>query len=307
MSKPYLRFEDGKVSLGNKDLMVQSASLSISPTLEPERVYGDVDINIVGAKTEFIDFAPLDGLKGKLDISFMITDELFGYSNGVNAIDKLFDIRDGMGEDPIHGNIVGRYFFNNMYLTSFSFSLAPYRVIQANATYDIYGTILKTVDRRFQELSIDPAHGLKSFGKVKASNTEMSAVNGRQFEVSQMDYSITVGRKVHNNIRDSEHTSLSTNANGVAPHRVSVENIEVEMMIEANDIAQKLSQYGEYHGGNARPVELNRNSSIAAYLYSMNGNRIAKFQCEGKIQEQSVSLGEGNYSRGRVVVKQIVK
>ena len=56
MSKPFLRFEDGKICLGNKDLMVKSANLSVSTSLEPERVYGDYDPEIVGAKTEFIDF-----------------------------------------------------------------------------------------------------------------------------------------------------------------------------------------------------------------------------------------------------------
>jgi hypothetical protein len=157
MSKPFLRFEDGKISLGGKDLMVQSANLSITPTLEPERVYGDLDLSIVGAKTEFVNFAATAGLRGKLDISFVITAEFFKQNNIINSIDRLFEIKDGMSEDPIDGNIVGRYLFDNMYLNNFNFSIAPFQVIQANASYDIYGTILKTADRRFQELSIDPA------------------------------------------------------------------------------------------------------------------------------------------------------
>src|SRR5210317_1847742 len=104
MSKPFLRFEDGKISLGGKDLMVQSANLSMSPSLQPERVYGEFDINIVGSKTEFVNFAANAGIKGKLDISFVITAEFFKQNNTTNNIDRLFEIKDGMREDPIDGN-----------------------------------------------------------------------------------------------------------------------------------------------------------------------------------------------------------
>jgi len=306
MSKPFLRFEDGKISLGNKDLMVKSANLSIAPQLEEERVYGDLDLSIVGAKTEFVDFLPKGGLAGKLDITFMIVDETFDYtSGGLNDINVLFDIRDGMQEAPIHGNIVGRYFFNNMYLNDFSFSLAPYRIIEARASYNIYGAIYKTVDRRFQKLSIDPAHGLKSFGKIEASNTSMSSVNGRQFEVSQMDYNIRVERKLHYHIRGGEHTSLATTPNGVAPQRVSVEKIESVMSIEGNDIVQKLNPYGEFQGSSTRAAE--GDSSIEAFLYTMSGKRIARFSCSGKIQDQSVSITEGDYAKGKLSVKQVIK
>lgn len=308
MSKPFLRFEDGKISLGNKDLMVTSASLSISPGLEPERVYGDYSPSIVGSNTEFIDFAPKGGLAGKLEIKFMIIDETFDVDNNLaNDINVLFDIRNGMSEEAIHGNIVGRYFFDNMYLNSFSFSLAPYRIIQASASYDIYGSIYKAIDRRFQKTSIDPAHGLKSFGKIEASNTSMQTANGRQFEVSQLDYSIRVGRKLHYHIRDGEHTRVATASNGIVPHRVSVENIEATMSLEGNDIVQKLNPYGEFQAGSGRASEADRNSSVFAFLYTMSGKRIASFGCEGKITEQSVDISEGDYAKGKLTVKQIIK
>jgi len=305
MSKPFLRFEDGKISLGGKDLMVQSANLSITPTLEPERVYGDLDLSIVGAKTEFVNFAATAGLRGKLDISFVITAEFFKQNNTINSIDRLFEIKDGMSEDPIDGNIVGRYLFDNMYLNNFNFSIAPFQVIQANASYDIYGTILKTVDRRFQELSIDPAHGLKSFGEVKASNTNMDTANKKQFEVSKLNYNIIVGRKVHNHIKDGEHTSINTTANGVVPTRVSIENIEAEMNIESNDIVRNLNPDGNYQSGTT-PEGLN-DSTIQAFLYSLQGEKIANFSCSGKIHSQSISISESSHAMGSISVKQIIK
>ena len=305
MSKPFLRFEDGKISLGGKDLMVQSANLSMSPSLQPERVYGEFDINIVGSKTEFVNFAANAGIKGKLDISFVITAEFFKQNNITNNIDRLFEIKDGMREDPIDGNIVGRYLFDNMYLTNFSFSISPFKVIQANASYDIYGTILKTIDRRFQELSIDPAHGLKSFGEIKASNTNMDTANKKQFEVSKLDYNIVVGRKVHNHIKDGEHTSINTTPNGVVPVRDSTENIEAEMNIESNDIIRNLNADGNYQPGTTN--QSLQDSTIEAFLYSLQGEKIAKFACVGKVQSQSISISEGSHARGSISVKQIIK
>ena len=307
MSKPFLRFEDGKISLGNKDIMVKSANLSIAPQLQPERVYGDYDASIVGATTKFIDFAPTGGLAGKLDITFMIIDETFDVVNGQNDINVLFDIRDGMSEDPINGNIVGRYFFDNMYLTDFSFSLAPYKIIEARASYNIYGTIHKAISRRFQKLGIDPAHGLKSFGKVKASGVDMESVNNRQFEVSQLDYNIRVERKLHYHIRGSEHSSVATSPNGAEPQRVSVEKIEATMSLTGNDIVQKLNPHGEFQSGTSRAVPANRDSSVSAFLYTMQGDRVARFQCNGKIMEQSVGISEGDYAQGKMIVKQIIK
>ena len=231
--------------------------------------------------------------------------KFFKQNNTINSIDRLFEIKDGMSEDPIDGNIVGRYLFDNMYLNNFNFSISPFQVIQANASYDIYGTILKTVDRRFQELSIDPAHGLKSFGEVKASNTNMDTANKKQFEVSKLNYNIIVGRKVHNHIKDGEHTSINTTANGVVPTRVSIENIEAEMNIESNDIVRNLNPDGNYQSGTT-PEGLN-DSPIQAFLYSLQGEKIANFSCSGKIHSQSISISESSHAMGSISVKQIIK
>ena len=72
MSSPYLRFEDGRIQLGSKNLMVSSANLSISPSLNEERVYGDYEFNLAGSKTQFIKYSPSQMLQGKLDINCLL-------------------------------------------------------------------------------------------------------------------------------------------------------------------------------------------------------------------------------------------
>ncbi|MGY8817411.1 MAG: hypothetical protein ACKVHB_06565, partial [Pseudomonadales bacterium] len=150
-----------------------------------------------------------------------------------------------------------------------------------------------------------PAHGLKSFGEVKASNTNMDTANKKQFEVSKLNYNIIVGRKVHNHIKDGEHTSINTTANGVVPTRVSIENIEAEMNIESNDIVRNLNPDGNYQSGTT-PEGLN-DSTIQAFLYSLQGEKIANFSCSGKIHSQSISISESSHAMGSISVKQIIK
>lgn len=305
MSKPFLRFEDGKISLSGKDLLVQSADLSIAPNLNAERVYGDYDATIAGAKTEFIDFTPQGNIQGQLSIKFLISAETFAESGIPNNINRLFEIKDGMSEDPINRNVVGRYSFDNMYLKSFGFSLEPFRVIEASANYDIYGTINRAGPGRFTRLSADFAHGLKSFGAMEANGASADSATQLQFEITSLKYNIIVNRKIHNRMRSSENTSVNAYADGVIPSRVSIESIESEMSIDSNGIIPDLNSYGDQQ---TTSYIGNRNKSeIEAFLKDINGNKIARFKTSGRIQQQSYSVSEGQQSAGSITIKEIIK
>lgn len=300
MSNPLLRFEDGKISIGGKDVLASSANLSIAPTLETERVYGDYDPAIAGAKTQFINFAPTQNLKGQLDISFYISADTFAIDGFTNNIARMFDIADGMSEAPIHNNVVGRYSFDNMYLKSFGFDMKPFGIIQANASYDIYGSVTKVTDRRFQKSEVDFAHGLKSFGNIVASASTQD-----EFEIANLKYNIIVQRKAYNGIRLNENTAINSSPNGAVPVRVSVESIEKEMTIQSNEMVEKINSYGDQQTLTS-PFGLS-DSRIDAFLLSMDNERIARFSASGKIQTQSLSIQEGQHATGSITIKEIVK
>lgn len=366
MSDPLLRFEDGKIVIGGVDLFATSASLSVAPNLEVERVYGDFDPALLGAKTEFVKFAPTQGLRGQLEVAFLISAEQFIEQRNINTISQLFDIAAGMKEDSINDNIVGRYKFDNMYLKSFGFDVSPFQVIRANATYDIYGSIERTIDHRFQKSDANFAHGLKSFGQLVAGNSyeydfqayieNQFALNnfyedqkntwdynqdgisepvqtqtkekfgesywtlvGRnqggeappriasasQFEIANLKYNILVNRKIVHHIRGNENTGVNTRASGAVPVRVSVESIEKEATIESNEIIEKLNAYGDPQNLST-PFGID-DSRIEAYLLSMQGEKIASFSVAGKIQTQSMNISEGQYAKGSITIKEIVK
>ncbi len=305
MSDPFLRFESGKISLGNKDLMVNSANLSMSPSLAVEKVYGNYKRGLSGAGVEFVGFSPIQPLTGTLDIGFYISAETFSKDGSPNNINRIFDIKSGMSELPVNGNKVGRYSFDNAFLTSLSFKLVPFGVIQASASYAIYGTITnKGVADTFNKSEVDFAHGLKSFGDLKIGSSIAEDVVGGRFEISELSYSIKVERKTHYRVRESENTSVNTNASGVLPCRVSVEGIEKKMNITSNEIVPFLNSYGVQQ----RLAGVNSDLMVdaSAFLYSLQDTQIAKFDCSGRIVDQSLSISEGQHSMGSISIREVV-
>lgn len=305
MNTPFLRFEDGKVNLGGQDLLVNEANLSISNTLEEERVYGDVNKNIVGSNVDFQKYAAKDGVKGELSLGFYITADTFLDKENANSINKLFKIAEGMGEEPLHSNTVGRYHFDHMYLKRFNFEIAPFKVVKASVVYDVYGSIRRIAEKRFNHTDKNFAHGLKSFGELKISNINDTQVIPAGLEISNLKYSISVERKVHGHIRDNEHTSINTKSTGTLPYRVSVEKIETEMSLDTNEAIPYVNPYGDYQPGSS--PEGIQDTYVNAYLYSLEGRQIADFSCRGKIYNQSTSLSEGSLARSNLVIKGVVK
>jgi hypothetical protein len=305
MSNKFLRFEDGKISLNGKELMVNSASLSIAPGLDIERVYGDYDSRINGARVEFVNFHPNNHIKGKLDISFYISADIISVNN-VNRLFELAEIgsadkaKSKISEMPLNNNIVGRYTFDNLYLNNFSFQLSPFSLIRANASYDIYGTIKKIPDSYFSKADANFAHSLKSFSDIKISN-ELSS---DEFEMTSLNYEINVERKVNNRIRANESSTVKNSTSGALPFRVSCEKIESNVTIESNNMPDNLNEYGD----SSYFYSENTAKSVAdIFLYSLSGDRIYRFQCSGKIMNQSLDISEGQHAKSKIVIKEVIK
>lgn len=305
MSKPFLRFEDGRIVIDNKEIMVNSANLSINPSLNQNRVYGNYDAQLRGAKTEFVDFSPGNNLAGKLSISFYISAETFAENGNPNNVSRIFDIKRGMNEAPINNNIVGRYSFDNMFLRSFSFNLRPYSLLEASAEYDIYGTIHREVDRFFVKNDVNFAHALKSFGRMEVGTAPVGNAIDRRFEIAGMSFNINVERKINNAIRANENTAVNTTADGPIPFRVSVEQIESEMNVESNEIIDDLNVYGSQQKSTV--VNKDQTSKIVAYLYSLQQQRIARFEVDGKIMNQSVNISENSLAKSAITVREVIK
>ena len=306
MSDKFLRFEYGKISLNNSDLMVNSAELTIAPSLQQERVYGQYNQEIQGNTVDFVDYAPVNNLQGSLSISFYLSADTVS-SNNINRIFELIEVasplfdKENISESPINSNIVGGYQFNNMFLNSCSISIRPFNLISCSASYDIYDTIKKTSSRTLGDVNKDMAHGLKSFGKITVNSGQID----NELELSSVDYSISVERKITNSIVQNENISSSLNYGNISPSRVSVGSIVSSVNIQSNQIIENLNAYGSQQ--QSLIEDSIQDSSVDLFLYTMNQNKIGYLKCSGRIHQESLSITEGSHAKSSILIQQVIK
>lgn len=310
MSTPLLRFEDGRVVLGGKEIFASSASLSFKTTLEKERVFGGRDNSIMGSKVEFVGYRPRDGVTGTLSISFYVSASSMSDDN-LNAFLELAKIsisggsNNSIAETPINDNVVGRYSFDNAYLKSFGFDMKPFGLITAKASYDIYGTIFDSPDKWLTSRETDFGHAIKSFGSIKISGAETSSVFSSGFQMLGMNYNILVNRKVSNRIRANENTQIATYSGGAVPIRVSAENIEAQAEVIGTELIDNLNSYGDQQRG-SQSDGLN-DSVFDIFMYSMNGLKIGHFSIKGKVVNQQMNIAQQTHAISKIQIQQVIK
>lgn len=310
MPTPLLRFEDGRVMIGGKEILVNSASLNLRNNLAKERVYGDFDAETRGSKIDFVKYHPVNGVQGSLSITFMVSASLIGPNNvesflELSMISTSGGVKKNISEKPINNNVVGRYKFNNMYLKTFGFEMKPFNLISATATYDIYGTIHATADRWLTLEDRDFAHALKSFGAIKITGAEIDSIFSHGFEILAMKYNILVNRKPANRIRENENTGIAKYSGGSVPYRVSVEKIEAQAEIMGSELIDDLNAYGDQQRGSQ--AESLQNSVINLFMYSMNGVKIGNFSLEGKIIGQQMNISAQSPAACQVNFHQVIR
>lgn len=310
MATPLLRFEDGRVIIGGKEILVTSASLSLKNNLAKERVYGDLDIETRGCKVDFLKYHPVNGVQGSLSITFMVSASLLGPNNvesflELSMISTSAGAKKNISEKPINNNVVGRYKFDNMYLKAFGFEMKPFNLIRATATYDIYGTIHSTADRWLTLEDRDFGHSLKSFGSIKITGAEIDSIFSYGFQILSMKYNILVNRKAANRIRENENTGISKYSGGSVPYRVTVEKIEAQAEVTGSELIDDLNAYGDQQRGSQ--AESLQNSVINLFMYTMNGVKIGNFSLEGKIIGQQMNISEQNPAACQVNFHQVIR
>jgi hypothetical protein len=77
------------------------------------------------------------------------------------------------------------------------------------------------------------------------------------------------------------------------------------MSIESSEMLENINAYGNKQDSTS-PFGLS-DSRIDAFLLSIQGDKIARFSASGKIQTQSMSIAEGQYAKGNITIKEIMK
>ena len=76
------------------------------------------------------------------------------------------------------------------------------------------------------------------------------------------------------------------------------------MNITSNEIVPFLNSYGVQQ----RLAGVNSDLMVdaSAFLYSLQDTQIAKFDCSGRIVDQSLSISEGQHSMGSISIREVV-
>ena len=310
----FLNFESTTIELGGYKLFATDGTVDIKPSLGEGRVYGEFNEKIGGTKTKMHRQAPLAPMEGTLNVNFYITKEFF---DAVLGLDELFDV-ENVTELPIKNNRVGRYVLGDLYLQTFSFSMKPFGVIKASASYLMTGTMYRV--RPSYQMTVndinefDPAHALRSFALVTAGGQDLQSQDflrsgGNEqdyvFEITSLEYNINVERRKSALIRSNENSIINTRAEGATVSRVSVNNMYSEMKIASNDLVDKLNPYGDFQVSTT-PFGI-QDASVTAYLYSINGERLSKFKSTGKIVAQALQVNKDGMTTANISVKQIIR
>ena len=309
MSFQFLNFEDTHIKIGGKTMYAISASMQIQPQIGADRVYGNFNREIAGTETKLHRQAALGPIEGSLDVTFYLTTDFF---TGLEP-DSIFDV-ENVTEKPIKNNRIGRYILGDLYLTKFSFKLKPFNVVEATASYFMSGTLSQ--DRPSYRIplsqmeSFDPVHALRCFAVMTSAGKNMVDIadigeSAYVFEITDLDYRINVERNKRALIRTNENTIINTRPDGAKYNRVSVNNMESSMQISSNDLVDRLNPYGDRQELHALPAH--GGSAISAYLYTINGSRLAQFSCEGKVVDQSLTVNKDGMTTANITVKEIIR
>ena len=178
----------------------------------------------------------------------------------------------GVAEDAVAGSLGGMT-FSKAYLTSSSFSVAPYSPILVNTTFDIYGPLGGSITSNYDaELKrSEYSHAMKSFvnGLGSQINTTLS-----------FNYSVRANRNPVYLIGDT------------LPDRVAKQEVEINMGLRGNSIGNQLELAGN-------------EANLVCNIFDINGTApLQKFNCSGQVVEQSLQVSSQGYLNGNLSVTQ---
>ena len=313
MSK-FVSFRNCLVSVGNVQVYATSANLSISTSLQKDVRFEGYDSNILGASINSPVMVPTEGVKGTLNIDFIISKQHFDVDDatGENTIATIFDLNKQTSAQLERMGRIGNYRFFNIALSSFSFTMKPFDLIRARAEYEIFGSIVEVSTNPQTTDDINPAEGLKSFGDIKANGINLQDSSRFDIQLLSAEYAVSAQRDYNFTIRANEHPVVQYTPGAIMPYRVSVSDLSIETRIESNKIIPAINEFGKmqhgFGGEDFSEIEVNLNLFEAKNESSGNSTgNLANFSCVGQVVDQGLSASDGSYLSGNFTVRQAIK
>lgn len=234
-------------------------------------------------------------IEGSLDISFYLnTGTLPSFFNltGVVAPEGAAPFGDDqyprVSEEKITG-FFGNYFFDNGYLEALSFTTRAFYPYMANASIRLFGTL------RYDENNITNFYADPDFNKQKTLphgvGTTLSGLDDVGMDSSlAFNYSISCDRKYGFLLGEETPTRGAKGATTISAG------------IEGNN----LNPYLELSGTRAR-ITINVKDIGFQNFPDESFGLLKKFEVYGPIVDQNLTVGDGDFLKGSVTVKEVYR
>lgn len=236
-------------------------------------------------------------IKGTLDVDFYVNEGNLPHFFSITGLANPTEFPP-INNDRVTG-FLGDFAFYGAYLTKFAFSISPNSVIQAQASFDIYGNLIKDESLSanyyssdlYKQQSIPHGEtskivGLSSIGFNYALGFSYSASISRypKYEVPTGDYIPSVGFLPSRASKRQTNVTITVEGDNLDPsvlHKVmNQENVEV--ICELRDLS-----YKDY-----------RNNSAGL---------LSQFYCYGAVESESLSINSRGYLNGSVTISQVLQ
>lgn len=233
-------------------------------------------------------------VQGTLDVSFYVdSGNLQNFFNitGLSNPSQYPPI----DEEKITGHL-GDFRFNNAYLNSFNFSLAPNNISTASASFNVYGALTEDagISSSYYNSSL---YDQKSIPHGMTSFIEGTSDHGIDIPVS-FSYNIKTNRIPRFEIGTGDHSS----SEGLIPTRVAKSNTEITLSIQGERIDPDILSDG--FDGKKADVSVTLKDLNYQNFDENTAGVLNKFTCSGVVVSQNLNVASDNYLRGDLTIRQ---
>ena len=237
-------------------------------------------------------YATDNPIEGKLNLEFY-------FDSG--DIQSFFDITGlltpeqypPVNEEKVTGSF-GDWKFNNAYLESISFSIAPYQPVTTSASFSIYGSLEYDKDFSDNLINSHDLTGQKTAPQGAASSVEGLNSLSNDYYALQLSYEVTANREASFEIPKASEKDTES---GEIPSRVSKNQIIKKVSIDGNKINDYLNINGTRASLNVKLSDMGYQSFSDNYA----GDLIS-FNCDGVVDSQNLRVSEGGVLNGQISI-----
>ena len=240
-------------------------------------------------------------VKGSMDVSFYLGEEnLKHFFNITGLVDPAQF--PPVNEDRLTGHL-GNFCFEHAYLKQLSFSLAPNALVQAEASFDVFGKLTKsdTVLNNYFETGLYRQESLPHADTSQLMGTTTLGVN----HPTSFSYQISVNRTP----RFSAPTSDTVSDASLIPTRVSKHSTNISINIEGDSLDPSI--FSDGYSSNKADVkihlyDLNYTSFGDKAFFEENHTNglLQTFSCNGVVTNQNLSVNSAGHLRGSLSIEQ---